>query len=120
MKAQDKVNEQWFHASCVGPSLILFCNFKIAHFDNYDTNITIIDFFSVALQSVEDLGHLTYRRFLELFRHGRTPWTSDQPVAGPLPTHDNTTQKDADKHPCLEIIDIPNVIIRMYQSEECN
>jgi hypothetical protein len=32
----------------------------------------------------------------------RTPWTSDQPVARPLPTQDNTTQKDADKHPCLE------------------
>jgi hypothetical protein len=26
-------------------------------------------FFSVALQSLKDLGHLTYRRFLELFRH---------------------------------------------------
>jgi hypothetical protein len=28
--------------------------------------------------------------------------TSDQPVARPLPTQDNTTQTDADKHPCLE------------------
>jgi hypothetical protein len=27
---------------------------------------------------------------------------SDQPVARPLPTQDNTTQKDADKHPCFE------------------
>jgi hypothetical protein len=27
---------------------------------------------------------------------------SDQPVARPLRTHDNTTQKDTDKHPCLE------------------
>jgi hypothetical protein len=27
---------------------------------------------------------------------------SDQPIARPLPTQDNTTQKDADKHPCLE------------------
>jgi hypothetical protein len=27
---------------------------------------------------------------------------SDQPVARPLPTQDNITQKDADKHPCLE------------------
>jgi hypothetical protein len=27
---------------------------------------------------------------------------SDQPVARPLPTQGNTTQKDADKHPCLE------------------
>jgi hypothetical protein len=48
----------------------------------------------VALQSLKDLGRLTYRRFL--------PRTSDQPVARPLHTQDNTTQKDADKHPCLE------------------
>jgi hypothetical protein len=26
-------------------------------------------FFPVALQSLKDLGRLTYRRFLELFRH---------------------------------------------------
>jgi hypothetical protein len=58
--------------------------------------------FPVALQSSKDLGCLTYRRFLELFRHGRTPQTSYQPVARPLPTQDNTTQKDADKHPCLK------------------
>jgi hypothetical protein len=27
------------------------------------------DFFSVALQSLKDLGRLTYKRFLKLFRH---------------------------------------------------
>jgi hypothetical protein len=32
--------------------------------------------------------------------YGRTPWTSDQLVARPLPIEDNTTQKDADKLPC--------------------
>jgi hypothetical protein len=33
---------------------------------------------------------------------GRTPWTGDQPDAGPLPTQDNTRQKNVDIHPCLE------------------
>jgi hypothetical protein len=33
---------------------------------------------------------------------GRTPWTSDQPVARPLPTKDSTTQKDEDKYPWLK------------------
>jgi hypothetical protein len=35
---------------------------------------------------------------------GRTPWTSDQPVARPLPTHGTTqTQtKRPHRHPCLE------------------
>jgi hypothetical protein len=30
-------------------------------------------------------------QFLDLYRVGRTPWTGDQPVARPLPTH-RTTQ----------------------------
>jgi hypothetical protein len=55
-------------------------------------------FFFYFLQSLTDLGRLTYS-YLD---NGRTPLTSDQPVARPLPTQDNTTQKDADKHPCLE------------------
>jgi hypothetical protein len=29
---------------------------------------------------------------------GMTPWTGDQPDARPLPTQDNTTQKNADTH----------------------
>jgi hypothetical protein len=29
---------------------------------------------------------------------GRTPWTGDQPDTRPLPTQDNTTQKNEDKH----------------------
>jgi hypothetical protein len=33
---------------------------------------------------------------------GRTPWTGDQPNARPLPAQDNTIQKNADTHPCLE------------------
>jgi hypothetical protein len=45
-------------------------------------------------------------QFLNLFyTDGRTPWTSDQPVARPLPIHRTTqTQKNAQtyKHPCLE------------------
>jgi hypothetical protein len=112
----------------------------------------------VALQSLKDLGRLTYRMFLKLFRHlvgmydlelsrrlsiitsplpaatlrmrtemvletlvsssfnhltrlvsreafiifGTTPRMSDQPVSRPLPTQDSTTQKNEDRHPCLE------------------
>jgi hypothetical protein len=35
---------------------------------------------------------------LILYKVGRTPWTGDQPVARPLPTHRTT----AHRHPCLE------------------
>jgi hypothetical protein len=35
-------------------------------------------------------------------RFGRTSCTGDRPDARPLPTLENTTQKDADKHPCLK------------------
>jgi hypothetical protein len=32
----------------------------------------------------------------------RTPWTGDRPNSKTLPTQVNTTQKNADTHPCLE------------------
>jgi hypothetical protein len=44
---------------------------------------------SLWLCSPLDLGH--FFRFLILYTVGRTPWTGDQPVARPLPTH-RTTQ----------------------------
>jgi hypothetical protein len=62
-------------------------------------------FFSCGSTVLLDPGRMTYTRFLELFifsSYGRTHWTSDQPVARPQPTQDNTTQKYEDKHPCLK------------------
>jgi hypothetical protein len=40
-------------------------------------------------------------QFLTLYIVGRVPWTEDQPIARPLPTH-RTTQTHAHRHPCLE------------------
>jgi hypothetical protein len=58
-------------------------------------------YFPKALQSLKDLGRLTYRWFLELFRHMvRLLGRVISPSQG-LYLH-RTTQKDADKHPCLE------------------
>jgi hypothetical protein len=58
---------------------------------------------SMALQPF--VGPWPLRQFRNLFyTDGRTPWTGDQPVARPLPTH-RTTQtqnKRTHKHPCLE------------------
>jgi hypothetical protein len=39
---------------------------------------------------------------MNLSTYGRTPWTSDNLVARPLPTQGNTTYRDEDKHPCLK------------------
>jgi hypothetical protein len=58
--------------------------------------------FFVALQSLKDLGRLTYEVSRTIETDGRIPWTSNQPVARALPTQDNTTQEDADKHPYFE------------------
>jgi hypothetical protein len=44
---------------------------------------------SLFFYSPLDLGH--FFSFLILYTVGRTPWTGDQLVAGPLPTH-RTTQ----------------------------
>jgi hypothetical protein len=45
---------------------------------------------------------------------------SDQPVARPLPTQDNTTQKDADKHPCLERDSNPRDSVRAFKAQASN
>jgi len=39
---------------------------------------------------------------MNLWTFGRTPWMGDQPDARPLLTRDNTTQRNADTHSCLE------------------
>jgi hypothetical protein len=43
-----------------------------------------------------------FRIISEIMNHldGRTPWTSGQLVARPVPTQDNTIYTDEDKHPC--------------------
>jgi hypothetical protein len=48
---------------------------------------------------VQNFNFWTYE---SIWTFGRTPWTGDQPDARPLPTRDNTTQKNADSHPCLK------------------
>jgi hypothetical protein len=58
---------------------------------------------SVALQSLKDLGRLTYGRFLDLLRHsGGLLWWVISLSQRPLLTQSNTTHKDEDKHPCLK------------------
>jgi hypothetical protein len=93
---------------CVGLRLRKSCwtlsdvNLIYKKFRKLTVNILTNLLFPMALQSLKDFGSLAYRRFLELFRHtvgllGRVI----SPSQG-LPTQSNTTQKDADKHPCLE------------------
>jgi hypothetical protein len=56
---------------------------------------------SLWLYSPLELGR--FFSFLILHTFSRTPWTGDQTVARPLPTHRTTQiQNNARKHPCLE------------------
>jgi hypothetical protein len=48
------------------------------------------------------IQNFNFRTLWIYWTFGRTPWTGDQPDAKPLPTQDNTTQENADTHPCLE------------------
>jgi hypothetical protein len=51
------------------------------------------------------LGLGLFFSFLIIYTDGRTPWTSDQPVARPLPTHTTTQTQNKGtqyRHPCLE------------------
>jgi hypothetical protein len=63
---------------------------------------------SMALQSFVGPWHLLQFRNL-FYTDGRTPWTSDQPVARSLPTHrtTQTQKKGTHKHPCLEWVSNP-------------
>jgi hypothetical protein len=49
------------------------------------------------------LGLRRFFSFLILYTVSRTPWTGDQPVARPLPTHRTQTQNKRTQytHPCL-------------------
>jgi hypothetical protein len=58
-------------------------------FINHPTFRHYIFYLSVAHSPFLDHGR--FCSFLILYRLGRTPWTGDQPVARPLPTH-RTTQ----------------------------
>jgi hypothetical protein len=48
-------------------------------------------------------GELFFWQFMNLFYHsvGLLEW-EDKSTAKPVPTQDNTLQKDADTHPCLK------------------
>jgi hypothetical protein len=48
------------------------------------------------------IGPWTLYQFLNLHTIGRTPWTGDQHVARPLPTHRTTQTQNKRRHPCLE------------------
>jgi hypothetical protein len=63
--------------------------------------ITVINF-KVGHHSLFRFRILTSEIYESIWTFGRTPWTGDQPDARPLPTQDNTTQKNADIRPCLE------------------
>jgi hypothetical protein len=52
---------------------------------------TLLSCLSVALQP---LWTLAVFQFLNLYKVGRTPWTGDQPVSRPLPTHRKKTHTD--------------------------
>jgi hypothetical protein len=59
----------------------------------------------MALQPFVGSWPLLQFRYL-FYTDGRTPWTSDEPVARPLPTH-RTTQtqnKRTHRHPCLDVV----------------
>jgi hypothetical protein len=55
--------------SCTCADFLILNGYSHILFDNISPLQLIHFFFSMALQSLKDIGRLTYRRFLELFRH---------------------------------------------------
>jgi hypothetical protein len=54
------------------------------------TQVKSAIYLSMALQPLWPLAAFFFQ-FLNIYKFGRSPWTGDQPVARPLPTH-RTTQ----------------------------
>jgi hypothetical protein len=57
-------------------------------------------FFGLGLLTCSVQNHVW--NYGSVLTYGRTPWTSDQLDARPLPTQDSMSHKDEDRHPCLE------------------
>jgi hypothetical protein len=58
--------------------------------ENYTRTKLYVLLFFLWLYSPSNPGHVF--SYLILYTVGRTPWKGDQPVARPLPTHDNTNR----------------------------
>jgi hypothetical protein len=66
-----------------------------------------------------DLGSLF--SFLILYTVGRTPWTGDQPVEMPLPTHRRTQTQNKRKHiHALSGIRTHNPSVRASEDSSCH
>jgi hypothetical protein len=63
--------------------------------------IVVVFFQGVDLLASAGSEFIFYETYESIWRVGRTPWPGDQPEARPLPTQDNTTQKNADTHACF-------------------
>jgi hypothetical protein len=66
--------------------------------------------------------NLFYETYESIRTFGRTSWTGDRPDARPLPLQDNTTQKNADTHPCLEwdcVIRTHDPSVRAAENSTC-
>jgi hypothetical protein len=51
--------------------------------------------------ALQPFGTLLLFQFLNLYAVRRAPWTGDQPVAKPLPTHKTKQKHNKCRHPCL-------------------
>jgi hypothetical protein len=71
-------------------------------FHHFTLSFIIITSFRVGHHGLFRFRILTSDIYDSIWTFGRIPWTGDRPIARPLPTQDNTTQKNADTHPSLE------------------
>jgi hypothetical protein len=104
-------------------SILVFLNMKILHFAqnltsdsplfdqlkppdcNTNTDFAGLTFIHSSMALRPFVGPWPLLQFRNLFyTDSRTPWTSDQPVARPLPTHRTTQTQNKRIHsnPCLE------------------
>jgi len=86
-----------FWYACLSSPLIFSCTYHCRrHHHHHHSSLQ-----GLGLMACSN-SEFNFAEFMNLWTFGRTSWTGNQPNARPLPTHDNTTQKNVDTHPCLE------------------
>jgi hypothetical protein len=89
--------ERLQHPSIIRPKTYVY-NFNMRRFN-------CGDYFIIYLWLYSPCGRWPLFQFLNLYIVGRSPWTGDQPVARPLPTHTakkKTHRIYANRHPYIE------------------
>jgi hypothetical protein len=72
--------------------------------------IIIIIFQGLGLLACSGIRTYFSETYESIWTVGKTPWTGERPDVRHLLAQDNTTQRNADSHPCLPVFERPKTV----------